>query len=63
VDLATQPVDLTVEFSAALDMRKEAYERLLTAALEGDHSRAPLLQRIMGSRTSRGIGSDRMVGH
>jgi glucose-6-phosphate 1-dehydrogenase len=48
-DLATIPVDLTVEFSSALGMRKEAYERLLTAALEGDHFRFTRIDSVLES--------------
>jgi glucose-6-phosphate 1-dehydrogenase len=49
LDLATIPVDLTVEFSSALGMRKEAYERLLTAALEGDHFRFTRIDSVLES--------------
>jgi glucose-6-phosphate 1-dehydrogenase len=49
VDLATQPVDLTVEFSAALGRREEAYERLLAAALEGDHFRFTRIDSVLES--------------
>jgi glucose-6-phosphate 1-dehydrogenase len=48
-DFATIPVDLTVEFSAALGMRKEAYERLLAAALEGDHFRFTRIDSVLES--------------
>jgi len=48
-DLATAPVDLTVEFSSALGMRKEAYERLLTAALDGDHFRFTRIDSVLES--------------
>jgi len=38
-ELSTEPVNLTVNFSAALGERQEAYERLLRAAMAGDHMR------------------------
>lgn len=47
--LATYPVDLTVEFAAALGERKEAYERLLDAALEGDHFRFTRIDAVLQS--------------
>lgn len=49
VALATVPVDLTVEFSAALGTRKEAYERLLMAALDGDHFRFTRIDSVLES--------------
>jgi len=48
-DLATVPVDLTVEFSSALGVRKEAYERLLAAAIEGDHFRFARIDSVLES--------------
>ena len=48
-DLVTYPVDLTVEFAAALGERKEAYERLLDAALQGDHSRFTRIDAVLQS--------------
>ncbi len=48
-DLVTYPVDLTVEFAAALGERKEAYERLLAAALEGDHFRFSRIDAVLQS--------------
>jgi len=45
--LITYPVELTVEFSAALGERKEAYERLLDAALEGDHFRFTRIDSVL----------------
>ena len=45
----TYPVDLTVEFSAALGERKEAYERLLDAALQGDHFRFTRIDAVLQS--------------
>lgn len=45
--LITYPVELTVEFSAALGERKEAYERLLDAALEGDHFRFTRIDSVI----------------
>lgn len=47
--LATVPVDLTVEFSSALGMRKEAYVRLLAAALDGDHFRFTRIDSVLES--------------
>jgi glucose-6-phosphate 1-dehydrogenase len=38
-ELDSQPIDLGVDFSAALGVRAEAYERLLGDALDGDHRR------------------------
>lgn len=49
LDLATVPVDLTVEFSSALGMRKEAYVRLLGAALDGDHFRFTRIDSVLES--------------
>ena len=49
IDLATVPVDLTVEFSSALGLRHEAYERLLTAALDGDHFRFTRIDSVLES--------------
>ena len=48
-ELVTYPVDLTVEFAAALGERKEAYERLLAAALEGDHFRFSRIDSVLQS--------------
>jgi glucose-6-phosphate 1-dehydrogenase len=48
-DLITYPVDLTVEFAAALGERKEAYERLLDAALQGDHFRFTRIDAVLQS--------------
>jgi glucose-6-phosphate 1-dehydrogenase len=47
--LVTHPVDLTVEFAAALGERKEAYERLLDAALQGDHFRFTRIDAVLQS--------------
>ena len=47
--LITNTVDLTVEFSAALGERKEAYERLLDAALLGDHFRFNRIDAVLQS--------------
>ena len=47
--LITDCVDLTVEFAAALGERKEAYERLLDAALEGDHFRFTRIDSVLQS--------------
>jgi glucose-6-phosphate 1-dehydrogenase len=47
--LDTTPVDLTVEFEAALGERTEAYERLLAAALEGDHFRFTRIDSVLES--------------
>jgi len=47
--LVTDPVDLTVEFAAALGVRKEAYERLLDAALQGDHFRFTRIDAVLQS--------------
>lgn len=48
-ELVTYPVDLTVEFAAALGERKEAYERLLDAALQGDHFRFTRIDAVLQS--------------
>jgi glucose-6-phosphate 1-dehydrogenase len=48
-ELVTYPVDLTVEFAAALGERKEAYERLLSAALQGDHFRFTRIDAVLQS--------------
>lgn len=48
-NLVTYPVDLTVEFAAALGERKEAYERLLDAALQGDHFRFTRIDAVLQS--------------
>lgn len=48
-ELVTYPVDLTVEFAAALGERKEAYERLLDAALRGDHTRFTRIDAVLQS--------------
>jgi len=47
--LATQGVNLTVEFSSALGIRKEPYERLLGAALDGDHFRFTRIDSVLES--------------
>lgn len=47
--LATVPVQLNVEFSAALGDRQEAYERLLRAALLGDHLRFTRIDSVLES--------------
>jgi glucose-6-phosphate 1-dehydrogenase len=47
--LVTESVDLTVEFAAALGERKEAYERLLDAALQGDHFRFTRIDAVLQS--------------
>lgn len=47
--LVTDPIDLTVEFAAALGERKEAYERLLDAALQGDHFRFTRIDAVLQS--------------
>jgi glucose-6-phosphate 1-dehydrogenase len=46
-ELHTQPVRLDVEFSAALGERQEAYERLLRAALAGDHLRFTRIDSVL----------------
>ncbi len=48
-DLVTNTVDLTVEFAAALGQRKEAYERLLDAAILGDHFRFTRIDAVLAS--------------
>jgi glucose-6-phosphate 1-dehydrogenase len=48
-DLVTNTVDLTVEFAAALGQRKEAYERLLDAAILGDHFRFTRIDAVLQS--------------
>ncbi len=48
-NLATVPVQLNVEFSAALGDRQEAYERLLRAALLGDHLRFTRIDSVLES--------------
>ena len=48
-DLVTNTVDLTVEFAAALGERKEAYERLLDAAIQGDHFRFTRIDSVLQS--------------
>lgn len=45
--LLTEPVKLTVEFSAALGERQEAYERLLRAAIAGDHMRFTRIDSVL----------------
>jgi len=45
--LSTQPVQLNVEFSAALGERQEAYERLLRAAMAGDHMRFTRIDSVL----------------
>lgn len=45
--LATVPVQLNVEFSAALGNRQEAYERLLRAAMAGDHMRFTRIDSVL----------------
>ena len=46
-ELATIPVQLNVEFSAALGERREAYERLLRAAMVGDHMRFSRIESVL----------------
>lgn len=48
-DMFTSPVDLSVEFSAAFGQRQEAYERLLDAAIEGDHFRFTRIDAVLES--------------
>lgn len=48
-NLATIPVQLNVEFSAALGDRQEAYERLLRAAMLGDHLRFTRIDSVLES--------------
>ena len=50
-DLITNTIDLTVEFAAALGERKEAYERLLDAAILGDHFRFTRIDAVLQSWT------------
>jgi len=45
--LETLPVQLNVEFSAALGDRQEAYERLLRAAMAGDHMRFARIDSVL----------------
>ena len=45
--LKTEPVKLTVNFSAALGERQEAYERLLRAAMAGDHMRFTKIDSVL----------------
>jgi len=45
--LKTEPVKLTVNFSAALGERQEAYERLLRAAMSGDHMRFTRIDSVL----------------
>ena len=45
--LETIPVQLQVEFSAALGERQEAYERLLRAAIAGDHMRFTRIDSVL----------------
>ena len=47
--LTSETVDLTVEFAAALGERKEAYERLLDAAMKGDHFRFTRIDAVLKS--------------
>lgn len=47
--LVTNTVELTVEFAAALGERKESYERLLDAALHGDHSRFTRIDAVLST--------------
>ena len=47
--LETLPVQLNVEFSAALGERQEAYERLLRAAMSGDHLRFTRIDSVLES--------------
>jgi len=48
-ELAAVPVRLNVEFGSALGVRKEAYERLLGAALDGDHFRFTRIDSVLES--------------
>jgi len=48
-DLVTSQLDLSVEFSAAFGQRKEAYERLLSAAIDGDHFRFTRIDAVLQS--------------
>jgi glucose-6-phosphate 1-dehydrogenase len=45
--LSTIPVQLNVEFSAALGERQEAYERLIRAAMIGDHMRFTRIDSVL----------------
>ena len=45
--LSTSPVQLNVEFSAALGERQEAYERLIRAAMLGDHMRFTRIDSVL----------------
>ncbi|MHB0929280.1 MAG: glucose-6-phosphate dehydrogenase [Candidatus Nanopelagicales bacterium] len=47
--LEAVPVRLTVEFASALGVRKEAYERLLAAAIHGDHYRFTRIDSVLES--------------
>ena len=47
--LVTNTVELSVEFAAALGDRKEAYERLLDAAICGDHFRFTRIDAVLQS--------------
>jgi len=47
--LITNTIDLTVEFAAALGERKEAYERLLDAAILGGHFRFTRIDAVLQS--------------
>jgi glucose-6-phosphate 1-dehydrogenase len=47
--LATTQVDLAVEFASELGPRNEAYERLLSAALVGDHTRFTRIDSVLES--------------
>lgn len=47
--LITNTINLTVEFAAALGVRKEAYERLLDAAILGDHFRFTRIDAVLQS--------------
>ena len=48
-ELAPVPVRLTVEFGSALGVRREAYERLLAAAIAGDHYRFTRIDSVLES--------------
>jgi glucose-6-phosphate 1-dehydrogenase len=48
-DLTAVPVVLNVEFGSALGVRKEAYERLLGAAIDGDHFRFTRIDSVLES--------------
>ena len=47
--LATRPVDLTVEFAAEFGERQGPYERLLNAAIVGDHFRFTRIDAVLHS--------------